>query len=109
MKHNEDELVDQPRVAPTGSVDEVLFTGKRKGKNLTLFQSVGLAVWGLCVILGVGVPSMIGEFHNAWFPPDWRAVLFGGVLCLAGVVWMVVGIASARKALRARNRRRRRL
>ena len=109
MKHPQDKPTAEPRLAPTGSVDEVLFTGKRNGKNLTLLQSVGLAVWGLCVVLGVGVPSIVGEFSYTWFAPDWRAVLFGGVLSLAGAVWMVIGIASAIKAVRARNRRCRRL
>jgi hypothetical protein len=41
-----------PRLVPTGSVDKVLLTGR---KNLTLFQSVGLAVVGLAFALGIGV------------------------------------------------------
>jgi hypothetical protein len=47
MTHTRNRRSRSPRLAPTGNVDEVLLTGKRQGKDLTLFQSIGLAVFGL--------------------------------------------------------------
>jgi len=52
-----------PRLVPTGNVDEVLFTGKSRGKSLTLFQSVGLAIFGVCFVLGIGIPAIVFEFQ----------------------------------------------
>ena len=51
---------DVPRLVPTGSVDKVLLTG---GKNLTLFQSVGLVMIGFGVALGIGVPILVNESY----------------------------------------------
>jgi hypothetical protein len=41
-------------------VDKVLLTG---GKNLTLFQSVGLVMIGFGVALGIGVPILVNESY----------------------------------------------
>jgi len=42
-QHARDRL---PKLIPTGDVDDVLLTGKNRGKDLSLFQSVGLIVAG---------------------------------------------------------------
>ncbi len=109
MTSPQDKPLEEPRLVPTGSVDEVLFTGKRHGKNLSLFQSIGLVVFGLGVVFGIGLPLLVGEFHHSYFPIDLRAIFFGSVMCLAGVVWTIIGIIGATKAVRVRNRKRHRL
>ena len=89
MRYRRNKRPALPRLVPTGNVDEVLLTGKSHGKNLTLFQSVGLAVLGLCVVLGIGVSAIAGEFSlqsrfertGLTYTKDLR---FGILMCLLG-------------------------
>jgi hypothetical protein len=50
---------DVPKpLIPTGSVDRILFLG---GKQLTVFQSVGLVVIGVCVAVAIGGSILVNE------------------------------------------------
>ena len=98
------------RLVPTGNVDEVLLTGKRRGKDLTLFQSVGLAVFGVCVVLGIGIPMIVGEsvlrskFESIGlsYPKDFRSILSGILMCILGAAWMVMGFIGVVKTRKRR-------
>jgi hypothetical protein len=46
-----------PKLVPTGNVDEVLLTGKSSGKDLTRPQPIMLAVFGMCIVLGLACPQ----------------------------------------------------
>ena len=80
---------------PTGSVDKVLLTG---GKNLTLFQSVGLAVIGVGFALGIGVPLLLNEFYleSKWARYGYHRSLpfmvLGGGMILWGAVMVLNGL-----------------
>jgi hypothetical protein len=97
-----------PRLVPTGNVDDVLFTGKSRGKDLTLFQSIGLAAFGFCFVLGVGVPAIAFEFilqsdferMGLPYAKDLSSILFGSVFCLLGGVWIVMGLVGVIKVIR---------
>src|SRR5579863_1419207 len=102
-----------PRLIPTGNVDEVLLTGKSRTKNLTLFQAVGLAVFGLCLVLGAGVPSIVFEWGlqselkriGLQYAKDSSSILFGSLLCLLGGIWIVMGLVGVAKIVRRRAKR----
>jgi len=90
---------------PTGNVDDVLLTGKRHGKNLTLFQSIGLAVLGLCVVLGIGVSAIAGEFilqsnFERTGLPYTKDLGFGILMSLLGGIWIALGIFGVFKVIR---------
>ena len=96
-----------PRLVPTGSVDDVLLTGKNKGKDLTLFQSIGLAVWGLLVLLGMGVPFLVpvfGKWSVRGKAGDRSSIELGILMCLLGGAWIVMGLMGAAKAAKAKKR-----
>jgi hypothetical protein len=103
-----------PTRVPTGNVDEVLLTGKRRGKDLTLFQALGLAVVGFCVLFGIGIPAIILEFHSQpefqklglSFPTNVNTILIGILMCLLGTSWVAIGLIGAVKAARRESRRR---
>jgi hypothetical protein len=106
------------RLIPTGNVDDVLLTGKSRGKDLTLFQAIGLAVFGLCLILGAGIPCIAfqsvlrSQFEKIGLPytTDFSSILFGSLLCLLGGIWIVMGLVGITKAVkggRSANGRRR--
>ena len=75
-------------------------TGKTHGKNLTLFQSIGLAVYGVCFVLGVGIPMIVGEsvlqsnFERIElsYAKDFRSILLGILFCILGTAWMIMGL-----------------
>jgi len=98
------------RLVPTRNVDEVLLTGKRRGKDLTLFQSVGLAVFGVCVVLGIGIPMIAVEsvlqsrFESIGlsYPKDFRSILLGILMCILGTAWMVLGFIGVVKTRKRR-------
>jgi hypothetical protein len=93
--HNVKRHGDAPRLVPTGSVDKVLLTG---GKNLTLFQSVGLAVIGVGFALGIGVPLLLNEFYleSKWARYGYHRSLpfmvLGGGMILWGAVMVLNGL-----------------
>lgn len=83
-----DERGNVPKLIPTGSVDRVLLLG---GRNLTLFQSVGLSVISLLCAAGFGT-----FFWSLARERDWSGSLFlllgTGVMGLWGGVMTVNGI-----------------
>src|SRR5271169_4243775 len=97
MKHKRDKRdAGPPKFQPLGSFTRVLLRG---GKNLTMFQSVSLAVFGLCVALGVGVPALVGEFSLessfARMGSHYRDVtmlFFGAAMILLALVMITNGL-----------------
>jgi hypothetical protein len=91
------------RLVPTGSVDEVLFTGSTGGKSLTLFQSVGLIIAGLGVALGVGAMLIAGEIRlEATFDRDYGQLFVGGAFLLWGLAMLIFGLVSVFKIIARR-------
>jgi len=96
-----------PRLAPTGSVDRVFLIG---GKNLTPFQSVGLAVVGLCFALGVGVPLLVNESYlesqlaRFGYHRSLAVMVFGSVMILWGGVMIPNGLLGISRRIWKRNR-----
>jgi len=99
---------DVPRLVPTGNVDEVLLTGKSHGKELTPFQSIGLALLGLWFVIFSGIPQMAHEFilesksqgvHTS-YPMDLSDILWHSLMCLLGGVWLVLGLVGVTKVAR---------
>jgi len=96
-----------PRLVPTGSFDKVLLTG---GKNLTLFQSVALAVTGLAIAVGVGVPIFVHESYleSQLGRYGYHRSLSDTVIASAFVLWGVVmifnGLLGIARRLWTRNR-----
>jgi hypothetical protein len=95
-----------PRLVPTGSVDKVLLTG---GKNLTLFQSVGLVVIGLGVALGAGVPIIVNElyfeskFARYGYSGSLPDRVIGSAIILWGAVMLFNGLLGIARRIRRRN------
>jgi hypothetical protein len=105
MRYTRNKRPAAPRLVPTGNVDDVLLTGKIHGKNLTLFQSIGLAVLGLCVVLGIGVSAIAGEFilqskFERTGLPYTKELGFGILMCLLGGMWIAMGLFGILKAVR---------
>jgi len=98
---------DVPRLVPRGSVDKVLLIG---GKTLTLFQSVGLAVVGLCFALGIGVPIILNEFYlesqiaRYGYHRSLPIMVFGSVMILWGTVMAFNGLLGIARRIRNRYR-----
>jgi hypothetical protein len=91
------------RLVPTGSVDEVLFTGSTGGKSLTLLQAVGLMITGLGVALGVGAVLIAGELHlESTFDRDYGQLFAGGAFLLWGIAMLVFGFVGVVKIIRKR-------
>ncbi len=76
-----------PRLVPTGSLDKVLLTG---GKNLSVFQSVGLLVFA---VLGLGVGILLVRVDGVWF------VMWGCALSLWGLVMLFNGSKALIRAI----------
>jgi hypothetical protein len=92
-------------LVPTGSVDEVLFTGLAGGKSLTLFQSLGLMIIGIAVAIGVGALIIAGELHlEATFDRDFGQLFVGGALVLWGLTMLVFGSVGVVKIVWKRRR-----
>jgi hypothetical protein len=99
---------DAPRLVPTGNVDDVLSTGKSRGKDLTLFQAIGLAVFGLFFVLCAGVPTIVFQFAlqsdfgrmRIPYAKDYSSLLYGILMCLLGGIWIVMGLVGVAKAVR---------
>ena len=110
MTYARNRRTTSPRLVPTGNVDEVLLTGKSKGKDLTLFQAIGLTILGLGVVLGIGVSAIAGEFilqsnfkrTGLPYTKDLREIVIGGLMILLGGVWTVIGLVGVAKAVRVR-------
>ena len=105
MRYTRNKRPAAPRLVPTGNVDDVLLTGKSHGKNLTLFQSIGLAVLGLCVVLGIGVSAIAGEFilqsnFERTGLPYTKDLRFGILMCLLGGIWSALGLFGVFKVIR---------
>jgi len=80
-------LEGPPKLLPTGSVDRVLLIG---GKNLTMFQSIGLLFIGLCVVsLG-----LVGWVEFGFHGDAVYLLLFAAAVTLWGAVMIVNGIRS---------------
>lgn len=91
----------QKRLVPTGSVDEILFTGSTAGKNLTLFQSIGLMITGLGVALGVGLMLIASELHQeSTFDRDFGQLFVGAAFFLWGIAMLVFGTVGIVKIVR---------
>jgi hypothetical protein len=90
-----------PKLLPAGSVNRVFLIG---GKNLTMFQSVGLMFIGICVAGGVGGLILVGEFgFRAGAKDHTDAVyllLFAGAMILWGVVMFVNGVRGVARRIR---------
>jgi hypothetical protein len=111
MKHKLNEqrhhTAHTPKFQPTGSFTRVLLTG---GKNLTMFQSVGLAIFGVCVALGVGVPALVIEFswestfgRMGYRYRDVSMLFFGIATILWGLTMITNGLLGvARRMLRGK-------
>jgi hypothetical protein len=108
MAHTRNRRHDAPRLVPTGNVDDALLTGRSRGKTLTLFQSIGLAVFGVCVVVGIGVSAIAGQFMlrakferlNLVYPGFFEGILFGSLMCLLGGAWIVMGLFGVYKIVR---------
>jgi hypothetical protein len=91
MKHKSDNpqngLERLPKLVPSGSVDRVLLIG---GKNLTIFQSIGLLFIGICFVI-------VGLFGGVEFGFHGYAVyllLFVAAITLWGIAMIVNGLRS---------------
>src|SRR5579859_2144725 len=104
-----------PRLVPTGNVDEVLLTGKSRGRDLTLFQSVGLAVFGVCLVLGIGIPMIVSEsllqseFERMGlsYPKNFNSIVIGALMCILGAAWIVmgsIGVVKIRRRSRSKDK-----
>jgi hypothetical protein len=95
-----------PRLVPTGSVDKVLLTG---GRNLTLFQSVGLVVIGLGVALGAGVPILLNEIYlesrlaRYGYHRSLSMMVLGSAFILWGAVMIFNGLLGIARRIWKRN------
>lgn len=99
-----------PRLIPTGNVDDVLLTGKSRGKDLTMSQSIGLAIFGLFFVLFAGIPDILFEFSlqsefdrmDLPYAKDVGALLSGGLMCILGGAWIAMGLVGIVKAAKRR-------
>jgi type IV secretory pathway TrbL component len=82
-----------PKLVPAGSVNRVLLIG---GKNLTMFQSVGLMFIGVCVAAGVGGLLFVAEFGFEAKSGDHTYAIYlllaGSALVLWGLVMFINGL-----------------
>jgi hypothetical protein len=86
-------LEHPPKLLPAGSVNRVLLIG---GKNLTMFQSIGLIFMGLC-FAGTGgslVHALGGRLDAIYF------LVPGVLLVLWGLVMFVNGVLGVTRRLR---------
>jgi len=80
------------------------------GKNLTLFQSVGLAVVGLGFALGIGVPLLLNEFYlesqiaRYGYHRSLPVMVLGVAMILWGAVMIFNGLLGVARRLQRRNR-----
>ncbi len=91
MKHKSDGsqhgFESPPKLLPTGSVDRILLVG---GKNLTMFQSIGLLFFGLCFVsAGLICGVEFGFKGDAVY-----LLLFAAAITLWGAVMIVNGLRS---------------
>jgi uncharacterized membrane protein len=90
------------KFVPLGSVDRVLLTG---GKNLTMFQSVGIAVVGLCIALGVGVPILVSELSlESTFGRRVSELVLGSGFILLGLLMIANGFVGIVRKIRKAGR-----
>lgn len=75
-----------PKLVPVGSLDRVLLLG---GKKLTMFQSIGLVVFGLWTG-GIGAPFLMIEFRSESGSGDHRDALYLVLVASAIVLWGAV-------------------
>jgi|SRR5579859_2649345 len=86
-------LEGPPKLVPAGTVNRVLLLG---GKNLTVFQSLGLMFIGLCVA-GIGgslVRALGGRLDAIYF------LVAGVLLALWGLAIFVNGVLGVARRLR---------
>lgn len=102
MKHrNTDKLVRAntrepvPKLIPTGSLNKVLLIG---GKNLSVFQRIGLIFIGICAS-GIGGSLVINEFRTADHL-DFYLLLLGVGMITWGVMMIANGISGIIRKLR---------
>jgi len=90
---------DVPKILPAGSVNRVLLVG---GKNLTMFQSVGLIFIGICVAGGVGGLIFVTEFGSGGTGHSYAfyLIFFGCVMILWGTVMVANGILGIARRMR---------
>ena len=99
-----------PRLA-SGNVDEVLLTGKNRGKNLTLFQSVSLAALGLLfalcgaasILVQLAPESPIGR-STMLHTGSYSSVAWSIGLGLLGGMWLVFGLVGVTRAMKRQAR-----
>jgi len=95
MSSTSDKRHHAPRLVPTGNVDDVLLNGKSHGKNLSLFQSLGLTIIGACFFV-TGILVIIAElfFRTALFRSfiNLSTILFGVGIGQIGGGWIVLGL-----------------
>ena len=90
---HQDGLEAPTKLVPAGSVNRVLLLG---GKNLTVFQSLGLMFMGLC-IAGIGgslVHASGGRLDAIYF------LVAGVLLLLWGLVMFLNGVLGVARRLR---------
>lgn len=113
MTYTPNKRTSSPRLVPTGNVDDVLLTGKSHGKNLTLFQSIGLAGLGLLVAI-CGVSTIAYQFtgQSQWvwartgmsYGKNYSSIAWGIGISLLGGMWTVMGLIGVAKAIRRREK-----
>jgi hypothetical protein len=96
MKNNKarfNERENVPKLIPTGSLNKVLLVG---GKNLTLFQSLWLIVFGLLVAIGFGISFVSLAKEGDWSGSIYLLLLFGAMTFWGNVMIVngVLGIAA---------------
>jgi hypothetical protein len=92
-----------PKLVPVGSLDRVLLIG---GKDLTMFQSIGLVFFGLWVAAGIGAPVLMVEFGSESGSGDHRGTLYLILVAGAMVIWGSVMLFNGLRGI-VRNVRRR--
>jgi hypothetical protein len=89
-----------PKLIPAGSVNRVLLVG---GRNLTLFQSVGLIVMGLLFAVGFGTVAWSLARGGDWSGSSFLLFvtgamgLWGGVMSVNGMIGVARHVSSTKR------------
>ena len=98
---SEHRLERLPKLVPAGSVNRLLLIG---GKNLTMFQWVGLIVIGVLVAFGVGGSFLATEFgfpaRTADHADAFYLILFAFAMVLWGLAMIGNGVVGVARRLR---------
>jgi hypothetical protein len=96
------ESAPKPKLISAGSVNRVLLVG---GKNLTIFQSIGLMFIGVCVAGGIGGMIFVAEFGFDSGSGDHSYAFYLLFFACAMIIWELVMIVNGVRGVVRRTRR----